>query len=57
MAGIKAKQDRAGTKKTGVWAKDEAMESSEEEEVMAAKAMQKIKAKTTAAKTKAIKKK
>ena len=56
MAGIKAKQDRAGTKKTGVWAKDEAMESSEEEEVMATKAMQKIKAKTTAAKTKAIKK-
>lgn len=59
LANKRERQERSGPRKTGVWAKDAQMESSEEEEVAVAKPLlNKIKAKTAAAKItkKAIKK-
>lgn len=56
LAEKRARQERSGPKKQGVWAKDQDMESSSEEEKVAAPIMAKIKAKTSAAKTKVIKK-
>ena len=51
LAERRARQDRSGPKKTGIWAKDAVFESSsEEEEVVAAPVLAKIKAKTAAAK-------
>lgn len=56
LAEKRARQERSGPKKTGVWAKDEVMESSSEEEQVAAPLLAKIKAKTLIAKSKVIKK-
>jgi hypothetical protein len=57
LAERRARQDKSGPKKTGVWAKDEEMDSDSEEEVVKETLKAKIKAKTSAAKkTKAIKK-
>ena len=51
LAAKRERQERSGPKKTGVWAKDAQMESSsEEEEVVAAPVLAKIKAKTATAK-------